>query len=404
MARRILHIDMDAFFASCEMVRDPSLKGKALIIGGEKDAVRGVVSTASYEARKYGVHSAMPIAQARRLCPHAIYLRGNYHLYSQASRTVRAVLESVSPLVEMASIDEGYVDVTGSQKIFGGDDGIAAYIKSEIRKQTQLPCTLAISSNRRVSKIASDEGKPDGYLIIPEGGERAFLAPLAVKKLPGAGPRTCELLNGLGIVTLGQLAEADLKKLDRVFGMQQALQLQQAARGHGADAVVRDSAPKSISRETTFETDADDWERLEAVLTCLTEYCCRALREHGMETKCVTLKVRYPPFETHTFSKTLADPACLDVTILKTVRELLPKCRAAGKPVRLIGVGLSRLSWNQHQMGLFSAPETAKWEQVMESVDHLRGRMGFDAINLAASLKAGKNRYRDREDLNRTPE
>ena len=279
---RILHIDMDAFFASVEEVRDPGLRGKALIIGGDVDSSRGVVSTASYEARKYGVHSAMPIVQARKLCPHGIFLRGNFHLYAEASEKVRAVLDTVSPMVQMSSIDEAYVDVTGSQRLFGGDDAIAQYIKSSIHRETGLPCSIAIAPNKLVAKIATDLAKPDGYLRVAPGGEAALLAPLPVRKLPGAGPRTCEVLESLGILTLGQLAAMPEVMLERVFGQAAALWLRRASRGIGESVVEVASAPKSISRETTFEEDLLDWSRIEETLAYLTERCTYALREEGI--------------------------------------------------------------------------------------------------------------------------
>lgn len=390
MQPRILHIDMDAFFASVEVVRDPSLAGKPLIIGGDETTARGVVSTASYEARKYGVHSAMPLAQARRLCPHGIYLRGHFELYREASRKVRAILETVSPLVQMASIDEAYVDVSGSQRLFGGDDAIGAYIKSEIRTATDLPCTLAITPNKLVSKVASDLAKPDGYLRVDAGGEEAFLAPLAVRKLPGAGPKTCELLESLGILTIGQLAEVAPHVLERVFGAQMALSLQRAACGIGSVEVETGGAPKSIGRETTFARDVLDWAHLEQVLAYLTERCTHALREQHLETKRVTLKVRYSDFETRTFARTLPEPTCIDADIVDALRELVPKGRRRRARVRLIGVTLSALSYNQHQLRLFGGEQAAKWEKALESVDSVRNRLGFDAVRFGKSVGAGR--------------
>ncbi len=392
MEPRILHIDMDAFFASVEVVRDPSLAGKPLIIGGDETTARGVVSTASYEARKYGVHSAMPLAQARKLCPHGIYIRGHFELYRKASHQVRAILETVSPLVQMASIDEAYVDVSGSQRLFGGDDAIAHYIKSEIRKTTQLPCTLAITPNKLVSKVGSDLAKPDGYVRVGAGGEQAFLAPLAVRKLPGAGPKTCEVLESLGILTIGQLAGVKPNVLERVFGAQMAISLQRAARGVGSVEVETASTPKSIGRETTFARDVLDWSQLERVLAYLTERCTYALREAGLETKRVTLKVRYSDFETRTFARTLPEPTRIDADIVAALRELVPKGRQRRARVRLIGVTLSALSYNQHQLRLFGGEQAAKWEKALESVDSVRNRLGFDAVRFGKSVGAGRKK------------
>jgi len=378
---------MDAFFAACECVHNPELLGKPLIIGGEKDSARGVVSTASYEARKFGVHSAMPIAQARRLCPQGIFMRGNFKIYRTASETMRAILDTVSPLVQMASIDEAYVDVSGSQKLFGGDDAIARHIKSEIRRQTDLPCSIAITPNKLVSKIATDEAKPDGYLRVAGGEEAGFLAPLAVCKLPGAGPRTCELLESLGIRTLGQLAALPLDRLEPVFGLATSLWLNRASRGISDSLVETGGAPKSISRETTFPEDILDWRHLERVLAYLAERCAYSLREEGLETKCVALKVRYSDFETKTFSKTLPEATSVDHDILEALRELVPKGKARRARVRLIGVGLSSLRHNQHQLRLFGGEHTEKWERTLGQVDRVRGKMGFDAVRSGKSME-----------------
>ena len=387
MKHRILHIDMDAFFASVEQVHDPSLLGKALIIGGAKEDVRGVVSTASYEARKFGVHSAMPIVEARRLCPHGIFMRGNFEYYREAAQKVRAVLACVTPLVQVASIDEAYLDVTGSQKLFGGDDAIARYIKSEIRRTTELPCTVAISANKLVSKVASDEGKPDGYLRVADGEAAAFLAPLAVQKLPGAGPRTCAMLESLGVLTVGQLAAISLPMLERTLGEQAAVGLQRAARGIAGTVVTVDRTPKSISRETTFPQDELDWKHIERILTYLTERCAYSLREAGLEARRVTLKVRYGDFTTKTFAKTLREGTSIERDIFDALEELLPKGRARRARVRLIGVGLSQLRQNQHQLALFGGERTAKWEQALESVDQIRGKYGFDALHFGKSIR-----------------
>jgi DNA polymerase IV len=389
MERRILHIDMDAFFASVEQVRDPSLVGKPLIIGGDLTDTRGVVSTASYEARKYGVHSAMPLSEAKRRCPHGVFMRGNFEHYRDASLKVRAVLDTVSPLVEMASIDEAYVDVTGSQRLFGGDDAIAAHIKGRIREDTGLPCTVSVSPNKLVSKIATDEAKPDGYLRIPAGGEAAFLRPLPIGKMPGIGPRTREILESIGLMTLGALADVPIDALTAVFGAS-AHGLQRSARGESTSGVVTASEPKSISRETTFGNDQADWAQVGRVLTYLAERCAHTLRGHGMEARCVTLKVRYADFKTVTFARTLPEPTSLDGEILDVLRQQVPRARERRIRVRLIGVALSGLSHDQHQLRLFGGAGREKWGQVLESVDALRDRHGFDTLRTARSMSLGK--------------
>lgn len=389
LERRVLHIDMDAFFASVEQVRDPALAGKPLIIGGDKTDSRGVVCTASYEARKFGVHSAMPLVEAKRLCPHGIFMRGNFEHYRKASEQVRSVLETVSPLVEFASIDEAYVDVSGSQRLFGGDEAIGAYIKERIRETTGLPCSLAIAPNKLVAKVGSDEAKPDGYLRIANGGEADFFRPLALKKLPGVGPRTREVLESLGVLTVGALADLPLHTVLNVFG-QMGYGLQRAARGISTSAVEPDSTPKSISRETTFERDLFDWEAVERTLMYLMERAMYALREHGMETKRVTLKVRYSDFKTYTFAKTLPEPTSLDGEVINALHALLPKGKERRGRVRLIGVALASLTYNQHQLRLFGRKSDERWERVFAGVDHARQRHGFECIRSARTLSLGK--------------
>jgi len=381
---RILHIDMDAFFAAVEVVRDPSLAGKPLIVGGDKYAKRGVVSTASYEARKFGVHSAMPIAQARRLCPHGIYLRGDHAQYREVSKRIRAILESVSPLVQMASIDEAYVDITGSIGVFGSEDAIGRYLRDTIRAETGLPCTIAIASNKLVAKVASDAAKPDGFRRIPAGNERAFLAPMPVRKLPGVGPRMNETLERMGIRQVADLAERPLVDLERRFGEQMALHLLRTARGESNSKVVVNGMAKSISRETTFEDDVADWDELERVLVALAEHCARSLRKAGMEARRVTLKVRYRGFDTKTFALTVASPVRLDTAIMDAVRRLIPKARKRKDPVRLIGVGLSQMSVG-HQLEFFQSDSGDRWNSAFESVDRLRDRHGAGILHLGTS-------------------
>ena len=389
MERRIIHIDMDAFFASVEQVLNPALLGKPLIIGGEATDVRGVVATASYEARKYGVHSAMPLTQARRLCPHGIFMRGNFEHYRAASEKVRSILETVSPRVECVSIDEAYIDISGSLRLFGGEDAIARYIKSRIREETQLPSTLAVAPNKLVAKIGSDEAKPDGCLRIEAGQERGFLHPLPVGRLPGVGPRTRELLESLGVMTVGCLAALPLATLMNVFGAS-GYALQQAAQGISTSEVEPESVAKSVGREMTFERDLTDWNQIEQILAYLTERAVYALREKQLETKCVTLKVRYADFSTHTFAKTLETPTCIDADIIRALRALAPKAQERRTRVRLIGVSLSSLTYNQHQLWLWDRQHAEKWERALESVDHIRDRHGFELLRFARSMALGR--------------
>ena len=394
--KRILHIDMDAFFASVEVVRNPSLRGKPVVVGGDPEGTRGVVSSASYEARHFGVRSAMPIVQARKLCPHAVFLRGSHGLYGEISRHIHEILERVAPLVQMASIDEAYIDITGSLKLFGGDEAIARKIKTDIRTETGLPCTVAVASNKLVSKVAANQVKPDGLTIVPQGDEAAYLAPLPVRKLPGIGPKTCEILESMGIVTAGGLESASMAQLEPVFGHQMAIILRGTARGAGSDEVSVEHTPKSISRETTFPRDLTDWREIETIAGQLAEHCAHTLREEGLETRRVTLKVRYADFETRTIAHSLPEPTTLDTHIIAAVRELIPKAQERRARVRLIGVNLSNLTWNQHQMSLFSRERDEKWERVMKQVDSVRGKHGFDALRLARGAKPEKDGGRPR--------
>ena len=389
METRILHIDMDAFFASVEQALHPELRGKPVIVGGDKES-RGVVCAASYEARAFGVHSAMPLYQARKLCPQGIFLKGAFERYRAASDRVREVLNTVSPMVEFASIDEAYVNVSGSQRLFGGDDAIGRYVKERIRAATELPCTVAIASNKMVAKVAADHAKPDGYLRIATGDEAAFLRPLPIRKLPGVGPRTCATLESIGIRTIGALADLSERTLEGVFG-DGGRALQRAARGCCTAPVVPQGLPKSISRETTFERDCGDWGRLENMAAYLLERAAHALREAGMEAKTVTLKVRYADFATVLHSTTLPDPTSVDVEFLRALDDLFPKARARGMPVRLVGAGLSALRLNQHQMRLFDSRCGEKWEQVLERVDALRRRHGFECVGLARAMNIGRD-------------
>lgn len=386
MTKRIVHIDMDAFFAAVEIAHNPDLAGKPLIVGGTRDSKRGVVSTASYEAREFGVHSAMPIAQAVRLCPQGIFMRGNRALYVEASRAVRNVLETFTPLVEFASIDEAYLDVTGSMHRYPGDEALALQMKADIREATNLPCTVAIASNRLVAKIGSDHAKPDGHICIAEGDEAAFLAPMPLAKLPGAGPRTREKLSHLGIETIGDLAEAKADVLLRHFGAW-GYDLQRRARGRSSTKVVPHREAKSISRETTFTEDQTDWTHIEQVLFKLAERATHNMREHELETKCVTLKVRYASFDTKTFAMTLPNTTDRDGEIFDALHGLVRKARARSEPVRLVGVALSQLSHDQHQLELFDAEEDARWGKVMGEVDGLRDRFGFEAIQSGHSIR-----------------
>jgi DNA polymerase-4 len=386
MDRRILHVDMDAFFASVEQVHDPSLKGKPVIVGGTVDDRRGVVSTASYEAREFGVHSAMPLSEAKRRCPHGIFMRGNHDRYRVASQAVIGVLRTVTPTVQVASIDEAYLDLTGSLKLFGGEEVIAAYIKEQIHDATSLTCTIGIAANKLVAKIASAHGKPDGYLRIAQGDEASFLAPLPIEALPGIGTKTQAPLKRLGIQTVGELAVFDSPLLQRTMGPS-SQRLQRMARGESNSTVRPQTTAKSISRETTFAEDRIDWPGIESTLAGLAERAAHALRQQGLEARHVTLKVRYADFQTLTFGKSLTNPTAIDQEFIHALNTLIPKAKARRTPIRLIGLTLGTFTDGQHQLALFDNENNDAWNRVLSSVDRVRDRHGLSILKTARAIR-----------------
>ena len=384
--KRILHIDMDAFFASVEQVKDPSLKGKPVIIGGSLTDTRGVVSTASYEARKFGIHSAMPLAQARKRCPQGVFLRGNLKEYAAISKTIHHILFEVSPLVQMTSIDEGYIDITGSIHLFKSEDAIAAHIKETIHARTGLNCTIGISDNKLISKVASGDGKPNGYINVPSGQERHFLAPLALQKIPGAGAKTCEALAKRGIRTVADLGRLTRDELITLFG-KSGIGLHRVAQGKGNDTISMEHAPKSIGKETTFQQNKTDWSEIESVVSDLMERTLFILREKGYEGKRITLKVRNQHFKTYTYTRTLSIPTDQDSVVWEQLKALMTQARARGGEVRLIGMNIADLSNDQHQLLLDDPGHSAQWEKAMKEVDHLRERFGFNTLRKGKSIQ-----------------
>jgi len=380
---------MDAFFASIEQARNPSLRGKPVVVGGTSQR-RGVVCAASYEARRYGIRSAMPLMQARRLCPEAVFVEGSHALYVEVSEKVMALLETVSPLVEPLSLDEAYVDVTGSRRLFGRPKPIAALVRDRIRDTTSLPASVGIATNKLVAKVATDEAKPDGILEVPPGRERAFLSPLDIGKLPGVGRRTRETFHEMGIRTIGHLAAISPETFLQTFG-RGAYILHRHACGLGSSEVRPVAGPpKSVSRETTFERDLADWSRLRVTLTYLAERALYALREHRMQARRLTVKVRYSDFQTVTFARTFDEPTELDTEVLAALARLIDQARDRRRArVRLVGVTLGRLSCDQYQMSLFPAPHRDKWQRTFAAVDQIRHKYGFNRLRTARSMLPG---------------
>jgi len=387
----ILHVDMDAFFVSVELLERPELRGKPVIVGGQKDQ-RGVVSAASYEARKYGVHSAMPLRTAGRLCPNAIFLDGHHEKYGQWSDRVASILVSFSPVVEMVSIDEAYLDLAGTERLHGPPLAAADKLLRTIRQSTELPCSAGLATTRLTAKVASDQAKPSGLVWVPPGGEARFLAPLPVRKIPGIGEVTERALGALGIETVEQLAAVPQEKLEMIFG-RWGEALYRKARGGDSYEFVIDAEPKSISHNHTFGEDTDDVNEMATTLSHLSQRACKRLREAGLAARTLTLTIRYAGFETHTRARTLAEPTQLDADIYGVFQELFRKHRDTKRRVRLLGVSLSGFTHGNAQLELLEAERREKLARLTKAADRLRDRFGFGKVQFGGSLTV--------DDLNR---
>jgi DNA polymerase-4 len=383
---------MDAFFVSVEELFDPSLKGKPVVVGGKADQ-RGVVAAASYAARRFGVHSAMPLRTAARLCPSAIFVEGHPDRYRQASRQVFAVLNRFSPQVEMASIDEAYLDLSGTQRLHGPPLQAAHTLHQLIQRETNLNCSLGLASSRLVAKVSSDQAKPNGVLYILPGQEAHFLAPLEVRKIPGVGKKTEIALHQLGIRRVGDLARLGDSLLAEHFG-KWGLALAGKARGEDAggwfDAEIgRNDDPKSISHEFTFGEDTADADRLETGLLKLSEMVAKRLREHKLYARTIQLKFRYRDFSTFTRASSLDHATQLDRDIAGAVIKLFRSAWDKRTPIRLLGVYAGSLQQIEGQMNLLEEAETAKLRNVFRSVDHIRDRFGGNSVSLGKTLNSG---------------
>jgi DNA polymerase IV len=380
--RLILHVDLDAFFCSVEELLDPSLIGTAFAVGGAANE-RGVISTCSYEARKFGVHSALPTAQALRLCPHLKLLPGRHKLYSEYSQRVMALFEHETPLCEQISIDEAFLDFTGDSRP-GGE--IAATLKDAIRREVGLKSSFGVASNKLVAKIATNLGKPDGLIVVPPGEEAAFLAPLPLAALWGVGPKTQARLEELGLRTIGQLAvwpEADLVRRFGAWGED----LARHARGRDDRPLETEREAKSISKEMTFARDVSEREVLRRTLLELCDQLAASLRRQGLHARTVKLKLRWPPFETITRQTTLPTPTDLEGDIFDAAYELFLAAWGRGRPVRLLGVGVAGLQTGARQLGLFDMAQDARQEKLAEAMDKIRAKYGWDAVKRASLLE-----------------
>jgi DNA polymerase IV len=393
-ATSILHVDMDAFFVSVELLERPELRGKPVVVGGRPDQ-RGVVTAASYEARKYGIQSAMPLRTAGRLCPHAIFLDGHHAKYTQWSDRVATMLTNCSPVVEMVSIDEAYLDLAGTERLHGPPLAAADKLLRSITCTTGLPCSGGLASTRLVAKVASDQGKPRGLVWVPAGSEMRFLAPLPVRKIPGIGKVTERALLALGIQTVEQIAAQPQEKLEEIFG-QWGTALYRKARGGDSYEFVVDAEPKSISQNHTFNEDTDDSAALTAVLSHLSQKACKRLREAGLATGTLTLTIRYAGFDTHTRSKSLGESTALDAGINAVFQELFQKHRDQRRKVRLLGVSLSNFSHGGEQLDLLQAERREKLQKLTQATDRLRDKFGFTKVQFGGSLRRSDSNPKDR--------
>jgi DNA polymerase IV len=397
--RSIFHVDMDAFFVSVEELYDPSLKGKAVVVGGQRDE-RGVVSAASYEARKFGVHSAMPLRTAAKMCPHAIFVDGHPERYRECSEQVYKVLGSFSPQVEMASIDEAYLDMTGTERLHGLPLRAAHALHQRMRAETRLNCSVGIGTSRLIAKISSARAKPNGLLWIVPGEEAKFLAPLDVGAIPGVGKVMEKHLRELGIEKVGDLAKLEAGELEHRFG-KWGLALAGKARGEDAggwfdNEVGADTAAKSISHEHTYNEDTSDVAQLEVTLMRLSEMVGRRLREAGFHARTIQLKLRYKDFTTITRAHTLPNPTQLDTEIFAQTRTLFRKNWQKGAPIRLLGVQASSFTSAADQIDLLEGRRQQRWKDALAAADRLRAKFGESSVGLASGLR-GSFRERTHE-------
>lgn len=394
MQRWIMHVDMDAFYAAVEQRDHPQLRGRPVVVGALPGG-RGVVATCSYEARRFGVRSAMPISEAWRRCPDAVYLRPRMDHYAAVSRQVRRVLEGISPVVEPVSIDEAFVDVSGQERLVGPPEVVGRRVKEEIRRAVGLTASVGIGPNRLIAKLASDFDKPDGLTLVPPERVAGFLAPQPVSVLRGVGPKMQLVLQRLGLKTVADLRELPLEGLQRHLGAKAAVSLYQQARGIASDRVGNADARKSLSKETTFAHDVTDRTLLRDTLSRLATSVARGARAEGLTGRVVTLKVRFQGFETHTRQRRLARGTDEEGVLLEVAWHLYERPGLPGRPVRLIGVGLSALGPTEgRQLDLFGSRTPASQENggLSHTLDRINERFG------AGTLRRGWSRREKTKD------
>lgn len=379
--RNIVHIDLDTFFVSVERLLDSRLVGKPVLIGGTSD--RGVVASCSYEARAFGIHSAMPMKMARMLCPEAIIIRGNSGTYSKYSGIVTDIIKEEVPLFEKTSVDEFYMDLTGMERFFG-TYLLANHIRDRVINETGLPISFGLSINKTVSKVATGEAKPNNHIKIEKGTEKGFLAPLSVKKIPMVGEKTYQTLRNLGVKRVQTIQEMPMEMLQKVFGKNGVI-LWKKANGEDNAPVIAFNERKSISTERTFDRDTIDVKKLEGILTAMAENLAFQLRRGDKLTACVTVKVRYSDFNTYSLQKRIPYSAS-DHSLIKTTVELFRKLYQRRVLVRLIGVRFSHLVGGGHQINLFEDSE--ELIKLYQAMDYVRDRFGDRSVLRASGMDA----------------
>jgi DNA polymerase IV len=395
LVRTILHVDLDAFFVAVEQARRPELRGKAVIVGGDPGG-RGVVATASYEARVFGVYSGMPLRTAQRLAPNSIFLRGDFREYERVSRAFHAIVADFTPLVESGGLDEAYLDVTGCEAMIGPPETASATIRARVRSELGLAASVGIATSRLVAKVASDKAKPDGVCIVLEGEEAGFLAPMPLRALPMLGPSLEKRLKQMGLSTLGQLASLPASTLEGMFGKHGAV-IGQRARGIDPTPVAGgDHEAKSVSREGTFSSDVVDVQHMRAVLRGFSESVAGQLRRSACRARTVSLKLRYEDFTTISRSTTLRHPVNSDDAIFSAADALLSRIREAERrPVRLIGVGTSNFVPDERQLTLEPSRES-KQESVSAAFDRVRRKYGRSSLQTGRTAFDSATRDDDR--------
>ncbi len=384
-ARTILHVDLDAFFAAVEQRDRPELRGRPVIVGGGGPHDRGVVSTASYEARRFGVHSAMPLRTAGRLCPQGVFLPVDGARYQAESRRVMAILRRFTPQVQPVSIDEAFLDVTASRSLFGDGEAIARAIKGAVRDEVGLTASVGVAATKLVAKVASDLRKPDGLVVVPSGEEAAFLAPLPISRLWGVGEKTAAALAAYGVRTIGDLAELPPDALGRRLGRHGAT-LVERARGIDADPVVDEGAAKSIGHEHTFDHDTADREVIERTLLGMADGVAGRLRASAIRAGTITLRLRDSSFRTITRQTSLEAPTDLTEPIFAAALALLRR-ELRGQQIRLVGVTASGFS-DRQQMGMFESAADPRRQATAEALDRIRRKYGSRSVTRARLVRS----------------